>query len=78
MESNGLKLDACSTVTDYEHYIYKNADHFTVARGRGFNRTIEKADCFTDALKIAKRYNDGKSMIYAVTSEGRSAHIANH
>ena len=64
--------------TNHETNCLQNADHFVAVRGRNpadriraeFNR-MDQAEAF------AATFADRRTMIYAVTAEGRSAHIKN-
>lgn len=63
--------------TTHEQHCFENADHFTAVRGRGAKRTKVVCGSFTAAKDHAERHGDGRTMIYAVTAEGSSAHICN-
>jgi len=63
--------------TGHEAFCLANAASFTAVRGMGARRT--RVDCATldEARAIAARHGDRRTMIYAITAEGRSAHIEN-
>ena len=62
----------------HEQFCLDNADHFTAVRGRvAGNRTRETFATLDEACAYGRRFGDGRTMIYAVTKEGRSAHILN-
>lgn len=65
-------------MTPHEKHCIDNADHFTTVRGR-VPSTWEKRifERLKDAEHYASWFEDGCTMIYAVTSEGRDAHIKN-
>ena len=54
-----------------------NAVSFTAVRGRAVARVRHDFPCMADALAYASGFGDGKTMIYAVTDTGSSAHITN-
>lgn len=61
-----------------QSYCFANAAYFTAVRGRDpRNRTRIEFSDFEAALGYAKRFDDGRTMIYAVTVKGGSDHIAN-
>ena len=66
-------------LTPHEAYCLENASYFTALRGglRGQQRIRHVAKTMAEAEEFAGRYNDGRTMIYAVTAEGRDAHIKN-
>ena len=54
------------------------ADHFIVCRGsKPATRIGAQFDWIDQADAFAATFGDSRTMIYAVTSEGRSAHIKN-
>lgn len=63
--------------TTHEQNCLDGADHFTAVRGRGAQRTVEKCDSLSMAEDIARGHGDGRTMIYAITPGGHSAHIKN-
>jgi hypothetical protein len=66
------------TLTPHEQNILDNATCFTAVRGRQVrNRTRLVFPSMAEAVAYAKGYGDGRTMIYAVTAEGRDAHIRN-
>ena len=60
-------------LTSHEEFCLKNAAHFVAARGRTRAQfvTLPEAQAFGAAI------GDGRTMIYAVTGLGHSAHITN-
>lgn len=65
------------TQTTYEADCLKNAVSFTTVRGFGRNRTREDHATIEAAREAAARHGDGRTMIYAITANGQSAHIEN-
>ena len=63
--------------TTHEQSCLEHADHFTAVRGRGAGRSVERCDNLWMAEDIARGHGDGRTMIYAITPEGHSAHIKN-
>lgn len=61
--------------TSHEIHCLENAEYFTAVRGRGLKRTRVKCNTIQAAEAIASDHGDGRTMIYAVTTEGSSAHI---
>ena len=65
-------------LTTHEEFCRKNAAHFVVARGRTpATRTREQFATLPEAQAFGAAIGDGRTMIYAVTSLGHSAHIIN-
>jgi hypothetical protein len=65
-------------MTDHEANCLAAADHFVAVRGRSaFGRTRETFPTLVEAEAFAATFGDRRTMIYAVTAEGRSAHIKN-
>lgn len=65
-------------MTAHEAECLAKADHFVAVRGRTpKERTRKECATMADAEGYAKGFGDGRTMIYAVTAAGRSAHIAN-
>ena len=54
-----------------------SAAYFTAVRGFGANRTRVQASTIEEAEAIAASHGDGRTMIYAVSHEGGSAHLKN-
>lgn len=73
-DENGIAFE-----NDHERHCFENAVYFTVCRGRRPNLDRWEYPTFVGALIWAEYYGgtDGRSMIYAVTAEGRDAHICN-
>lgn len=64
-------------MTDHEKFCLENATHFSAVRGRGYKRSREDFNTFDAAKEFALQFNDGRTMIYAITESGSSAHIVN-
>ena len=64
-------------LNEYETKCLDNAETFTAVRGFGARRTREDFASLADAEKYAAGFGDGRTMLYAVTRDGMSAHIAN-
>jgi len=66
------------TLTPHEQKVLDSAAYFTAVRGRQtLNRTRVVFPSIVDAVAYADGHGDGRTMIYAVTAEGRDAHIRN-
>ena len=66
------------TLTTYEEFCLKNAAHFVAARGRTpSTRTRAQFATLPEAQAFGSTIGDGRTMIYAVTPLGHSAHITN-
>lgn len=61
----------------YEANCLENAVAFTAVRGLGHKRTRAEFTTFADAIQHAASFGDGRTMIYAVTDAGMTAHIQN-
>ena len=67
-----------SALTSHEAFCLAKADHFVACWGRGpAGRTRETFPTVTEAEAFAVGFGDRRTMVYAVTAEGRSAHIKN-
>jgi len=65
-------------LTTHEEFCLKNAAHFVAARGRTpSTRTRHQFATLHEAQAFGASIGDGRTMIYAVTSLGHSAHIIN-
>jgi len=66
-------------MTPYEKNCLQNASFFTAIRGASpQNRIRAEFSSLDDAMSYAKNtFSDGRTMIYAVTDMGLSAHITN-
>lgn len=64
-----------SSSADYEASIEARAAYFTAVRGMGAKRIRTEHE--SKAAAIATSPGDGRTMIYAVTPEGRFAHLCN-
>jgi len=66
------------TQTPHEQNVLDRATHFTAVRGRqAHNRTRIVFLSMDEAVAYGEAQGDGRTMIYAVTAEGRDAHIRN-
>ena len=62
----------------HEQSILDRAAYFTAVRGRQVhNRTRLVFPSMVEAVAYGVAQGDGRTMIYAVTAEGRDAHIRN-
>ena len=65
-------------LTTFEAFCLKNAAHFVAARGRTpRTRTREQFATLPEAQAFGATVRAGRTMIYAVTTLGHSAHITN-
>jgi hypothetical protein len=65
-------------LTGHEAFCLSNADHFVACRGRSAaGRTRATFPTLAEAETYAAAFGDRRTMVYAVTAEGRSAHIKN-
>ena len=65
-------------LTTHEEFCLNNAAHFVAARGRTpCDRTREEFTSLAEAQAYGAGIGDGRTMIYAVTALGHSAHITN-
>ncbi|WP_103255593.1 hypothetical protein [Tabrizicola aquatica] len=65
-------------LTGHEANCLADADHFIACRGsKPANRIRARFDRIDLAEAFAETFCDSRTMIYAVTAEGRSAHIKN-
>ena len=62
-------------MTEHEKNCLEGASYFTAVRGRGASRVRLNAQTIDEAKSHG--LGDGKTMIYAVTDLGSSAHILN-
>lgn len=65
------------TQTTHETFCLQNAVSFTAVRGLGTKRIRTEHKTRNEAEAEAARYGDKRTMIYAITPEGNSAHICN-
>ena len=66
------------TLTTHEEFCLKNVAHFVAARGRTpRDRTRQQFPTLPEAQAFGASIGDGRTMIYAVTILGHSAHITN-
>jgi hypothetical protein len=64
--------------TGYEATCLATADHFIACRGsKPGTRIRARFDRIDEAEAFAASFGDSRTMIYAVTAEGRSGHIKN-
>jgi hypothetical protein len=69
---------ALSPLTTHEEFCLRNAAHFVAARGRTpATRTRSQFATLHEAQAYGTAIGDGRTMIYAVTTLGHSAHITN-
>jgi len=69
---------AMKPLTTHEEFCLKNAAHFVAARGRTpRDRTRQQFATLPEAQAFGAAIGDGRTMIYAVTILGHSAHIIN-
>jgi len=61
----------------HETFCLENATGFTAVRGFGRKRIRTDHATRAEAEAEAARYGDGRTMIYAITAAGNSAHICN-
>jgi hypothetical protein len=67
-----------SALTSHEAFCLAKADHFVAMRGRTpRDRSRETFATLALAEAFAATFGDRRTMVYAVTAEGRSAHIKN-
>ena len=65
-------------ITGHEALCLAAADHFIACRGlKPASRIRERFERIDQAEAFAAGFGDRRTMIYAVTAEGRSAHIKN-
>lgn len=66
------------TRTPHEQYCIDNAAYFTAVRWAARGKR-ERVECPTleAARAVAAKHGDRRTMIYAVTADGRDAHIEN-
>ena len=69
---------AMQPLTPHEAFCLTNAAHFVAARGRTpATRTRQQFATLPEAQAYGATIGDGRTMIYAVTTLGHSAHITN-
>lgn len=61
----------------HEAKCLENAVEFTAVRGRAGTRTCSRFATLAEAQAHAKKFADGRTMIYAVTADALAAHIMN-
>ena len=61
----------------HETFCLANATSFTAVRGFGRNRIRTEHATRSEAEAEAEKHGDGRTMIYAITAQGNSAHICN-
>ena len=66
-----------TNLNEYEAKCFADAVSFTAVRGRGYNRMRADFATYDDAVQHAAVFGDGRTMIYAVTDAGMTAHITN-
>lgn len=66
-----------NTIDDFDQHCLDNAVMFTAIRGRQpADRLRTEFPSLEEAKAFAAQYGDGRTLIYAVTKQGRSAPIA--
>ena len=65
------------TLNDHEAFCLNNAAHFTAIRHAFRARERREFPSLDEARTYAASFGDGRTMIYAVTADGRDAHIEN-
>ena len=69
---------ATKPLTTHKEFCLKNAAHFVAARGRTpVSGTREQFATLAEAQAYGTAIGDGRTMTYAVTTLGHSAHITN-
>jgi hypothetical protein len=64
--------------TPHQEHCFKNATYFTAVRGmRPQTRTRCEFRTFEEACAYGAAIGDKRTMVYAVTAEGRFEHICN-
>jgi len=65
-----------NTIDDLDRHCLENAVLFTAIRGRNPSSRIRmEFDSLDPAKEYAATFSDGRTLIYAVTKQGRSAPI---
>jgi hypothetical protein len=64
-------------LNDYEAKCLRDAISFTAIRGRGASRIRSDFATYDEAIGHAAAFGDGRTMVYAVTDAGMTAHITN-
>ncbi len=65
-------------MTSHEAHCLQNAVSFSAVRGASpFNRTRKDFLTLAEAIKHGANFGDNRTMIYAITDTGSSAHITN-
>lgn len=73
-----MHLDLPDNLTGRERAIVDCAVKWTAVRGRNpRNRARITVPTLADARRWAASWGDGRTMIYAVTADGQSAHVTN-
>jgi hypothetical protein len=73
-----MTAQRATTMTGHEANCLAAADHFVAVRGRTpRDRSRETFATLELAEAFATTFGDRRTMIYAVTAEGRSVHIKN-
>lgn len=71
-----MEADMITSIDDFDQHCIANAVMFTAIRGR---RPIDRVRAEFPTMDAAKKYaatfGDGRTLIYAVTAQGRSAPI---
>ena len=70
-------MKAKTELNSHQVHCLANASYFTAVRVSGRNRSREQFPTIEDARAYGRGFGDRRTMIYAVTAEGRDAHIEN-
>lgn len=77
-EEKTLGFYEINALEDFDRYCIQNATHFRCVRGLNpLTRTRENFPSLEQAKQYAATFGDRRTIIYAVTSNGRAAAIAN-
>lgn len=64
-------------LNSHQQHCLDNAAYFTAVRVSGRTRSREEFPKIEDARAYSEGFGDGRTMIYAITAQGRDAHIEN-
>jgi hypothetical protein len=65
------------TLNPHQEHCLQNAAYFTGVRVCGRTRSRETFQTIEDARKYGQGFGDRRTMVYAITADGRDAHIEN-
>lgn len=71
------KTATAEAIEHHSRSAAENAAYFTAVRGMGARRTRVDCSSITEAEEVAASHGDGRTMIYAVSHDGGSAHLKN-